>query len=118
MCFTFDHLLCPAHKAKQSCSDLTGDVLHGGCSTHEACGRTHFTGAEVAARVLVCRVRRALSTATPAMPFMHTSKVFMNTVLRRYDLLYTRNTDGLKYLSACEAFNDKKNDNFNVTVNK
>lgn len=75
MCFTFDHLLCPAHKAEHSCSALTGELLHGGYNTHEAGGRTDSTGAgnlpDVAACVRGRRVRRALSTAAPAMPFTH-----------------------------------------------
>lgn len=75
MCFTFDHLLCPAHKAEHSCSALTGEVIHGGCNTREAGGRTDSTGPgslpEVGARVRGRRVRRALSTAAPAMPFTH-----------------------------------------------
>ncbi|KAG8009181.1 Parathyroid hormone/parathyroid hormone-related peptide receptor [Nibea albiflora] len=45
MCFTFDHLLCPAHTAEHRCNVRTGVLLHGGYNTHEAGRRTDSTGA-------------------------------------------------------------------------
>lgn len=81
MFFTFDHLLCPAHKAEHSRSVRTGQVAHGGDGAREAdvrmdsAGDGDGDGNAAAARGR--KVRRALSTAVgPAMPFTHTTAVF------------------------------------------
>lgn len=61
MCFTFDHLLCPAHTAGHSCRVLAGVVLQGRLQTPDAGRKSRG-----------CRARRAPSTAAgPAMPFTH-----------------------------------------------
>lgn len=115
MCFTFDHLLCPAPRAEQSCRDRTGEVLHGGRSTQEARSRTDSSGAarlhEVPAVVLVRRDRRALSTAAPAMPFTHRQCSWIQCCGA------TSCSTQFNYLSTCQAFL-KKIYNFIVTINK
>lgn len=58
MCFTFDHLLCPAHRTEHSCSDLAGELLHGGHSVHGAGGRTDTDGTGCLPGVPAARVRR------------------------------------------------------------
>ena len=71
MCFTFDHLLCPAHKAGHSCRVLEGVVLQGRLHTREA-GRESSSARKGSEREPGCRARRAPSTAAgPAMPFTH-----------------------------------------------
>lgn len=83
MCFTFDHLLCPAHRAQQSCSDRTEEDLHAGYSTRW----TDSTGAVYLPEV-AARVRRALSAA-PAMSFTHRRNVKARP---RYDLPHPSGT--------------------------
>lgn len=75
MFFTFDHLLCPAHAALDSCSVRTEELLHGGDDTHGVAGGTRAPGTGklpgVASGPRRSRVRRALSAAAApaAMPF-------------------------------------------------
>lgn len=71
MFFTFDHLLCPAHKAGHSCRVLAGVVLQGRLHKPEA-GRKNRSARTGSERKPGCRARRAPSTAAgPAMPFTH-----------------------------------------------
>lgn len=78
MCFTFDHLLCPAQRAEHRCSVLT-ELFQAGYKTHEA-GRTVLPGTRqlpvTADRALAHSPRSGLRHAAPAMPF--TQRVIMS----------------------------------------
>lgn len=82
ICFTFDHLLCPAHKAGHSCRVLAGLVLQGRLHTREA-GRKSSSARKGSERDPACRARRAPSTAAgPAMPFTP-RQIISNLLYRR-----------------------------------
>lgn len=82
ICFTFDHLLCPAHKAGHSCRVLAGLVLQGRLHTREA-GRKSSSARKGSERDPACRARRAPCTAAgPAMPFTHRQTI-SNLLYRR-----------------------------------
>lgn len=72
-CFTFDHLLCPAHKAGHSCSVRAGGVLHPEDTTHEDGGRTGSRDGNLL-EAADTGGRRALNSSSTgaAMPFTHT----------------------------------------------
>lgn len=69
-CFTFDHLLCPAHKAGHSCNVRAGGVLHPEDSTHEDGGRTGSRDGNLL-EAADTGERRALNSSSTgaAMPF-------------------------------------------------
>lgn len=82
-CFTFDHLLCPAHKAGNSCRVLAGVVLQGRLHTRGASGRKSRSARRGSERDPGARARRAPSTeAGPAMPFTR-RHTFSNLLQRR-----------------------------------